>query len=33
MEERDQLEVIADNIYKALMEEEPGSEKYKARNT
>lgn len=30
MEERDQLEVIADNIYKALMEEEPGSEKYKA---
>lgn len=30
MEEKDQLEVIADNIYKALMEEEPGSEKYKA---
>lgn len=30
MEERNQLEVIADNIYKALMEEEPGSEKYKA---
>lgn len=30
MEERNQLEVIADNIYKALMEEEPGTEKYKA---
>ena len=30
MEERDQLEVIADNIYKALMEEEPGSEKHRA---
>ena len=30
MEEKNQLEVIADNIYKALMEEEPGSEKYKA---
>ena len=30
MEERDQLEVIADNIYTALMEEEPGSEKHEA---
>ena len=30
MEERDQLEVIRDKLYDAMMEEEPGGEKYKA---
>ena len=30
MEERDQLEVIRDKLYAAMMEEEAGSEKYKA---
>ena len=30
MEERDQLEVIRDKLYEAMMEEEAGSEKYKA---
>ena len=30
MEERDQLEVIRDTLYEAMMNEEAGSEKYKA---
>lgn len=30
MEEKDQLEVIRDKLYEAMMEEEAGSEKYKA---
>lgn len=30
MEERNQLEVIRDTLYEAMMNEEAGSEKYKA---